>query len=122
GSNWRYMSSEAEASPGRPTAFASRLLDCRSFSTGEMSFTVVKPDTLIRWHRQGFRLFWKWKSRAAGRPRVPVDLQRLVAAMAMSNPTWGEERISNELRRDSDTQWTASRIQAGAHGSLKPAL
>src|SRR5262249_56906962 len=35
--------------------------------------TVVKPDTLIRWHRKGFQLFWKWKSRANGRPRVPID-------------------------------------------------
>jgi putative transposase len=61
------------------------------------ALTVVKPDTLIRWHRKGFRLFWKWKSRSTGRPRVPIDVQKLVAAMAMSNPTWGEERIANEL-------------------------
>src|SRR5262245_29574462 len=37
---------------------------------------VVKPDTLIRWHRKGFGLFWRWKSRPRGRPRVPADLQR----------------------------------------------
>ena len=59
--------------------------------------TVVKPDTLIRWHRQGWRLFWRWKSRS-GRPPIPVDLQRLIVAMARANPTWGEERIANELR------------------------
>jgi hypothetical protein len=59
--------------------------------------TVVKPDTLIRWHRKGFRLFWKWKSRANGRPRVPVDLQKLIVEMATKNPTWGEERIASEL-------------------------
>ena len=40
---------------------------------------VVKPDTLIRWHRKGFQLFWRWKSRPRGRPRLPVDLQRLIA-------------------------------------------
>jgi putative transposase len=59
--------------------------------------TVVKPDTLIRWHRKGFRLFWKWKSRSPGRPRVPVDLRKLIAHMALNNSTWGEERIANEL-------------------------
>src|SRR5215470_1048062 len=59
--------------------------------------TVVKPDTLIRWHRKGFRLFWKWKSRSSGRPRVPVNLRKIIAEMAASNPTWGQERIANEL-------------------------
>src|SRR5713226_7935903 len=44
--------------------------------------TVVKPDTLIRWHRKGFQLFWRWKSLTRGRPRLPADLQRLIAEMA----------------------------------------
>lgn len=59
--------------------------------------TVVKPDTLLRWHRKGFELFWKWKSQSSGRPRVPIDLRKLIAQMASNNPTWGEERIANEL-------------------------
>jgi putative transposase len=59
--------------------------------------TVVKPDTLIRWHRKGFQLVWRWKSRPRGRPRLPADLQRLIAEMAMANRTWGEERIASEL-------------------------
>jgi transposase InsO family protein len=59
--------------------------------------TVVKPDTLIRWHRKGFRLFWKWKSRPIGRPRVPVKIQQLIIEMASSNVTWGEKRIAHEL-------------------------
>jgi len=58
---------------------------------------IVKPDTLIRWHRKGFRLFWKWKSQSSGRPRVPIDIRRLIVEMASNNPTWGEERIANEL-------------------------
>jgi transposase InsO family protein len=58
---------------------------------------IVKPDTLIRWHRKGFRLFWRWKSRAPSRPPIPADVQRLIATMAASNRTWGEERIANEL-------------------------
>ena len=59
--------------------------------------TVVKPDTLVRWHRQGFRLFWRWKSKPRGRPRLPSDLQQLIADMATANRTWGEERIAWEL-------------------------
>jgi transposase InsO family protein len=58
----------------------------------------VKPDTFIRWHRQGFRLLWRWKSRPVGRPQIPKDLCRLIREMAAENPTWGEERIANELK------------------------
>src|SRR5207247_5244530 len=61
------------------------------------ALTVVKPDTLIRWHRKGFRLFWKWKSRSSGRPRIPADLRKLIMEMATNNPTWGQKRIANEL-------------------------
>jgi transposase InsO family protein len=59
--------------------------------------TVVQPETLIRWHRKGFQLFWRWKSKPRGRPRLPADLQRLIAEMAAANRTWGEERIASEL-------------------------
>jgi len=59
--------------------------------------TVVKPDTLVRWHRKGFRLFWKWKSRPSRRPRIPVDLRKVILEMASNHSTWGEERIANEL-------------------------
>ena len=58
---------------------------------------IVKPETLIRWHRKGFRLFWRWTSRAPGHPAIPLDVHRLIATMADSNRTWGEERIANEL-------------------------
>jgi len=68
----------------------SRWLDWRAL------LTVVQPGTLVRWHRQGWRLFWQLKSRP-GRPRIPADLQRLIIAMARANPTWGEERIADEL-------------------------
>src|SRR5213083_1381752 len=49
--------------------------------------TIVKPDTLIRWHRKGFRLFWRWKSRPCGRPRVPAQLRKLIADMVTNNST-----------------------------------
>ena len=57
---------------------------------------IVKPETLIGWHRKGFRLFWKWKSKG-GRPRLPRNIRQLIAEMATENPTWGEERIADEL-------------------------
>jgi len=60
------------------------------------ALTVVQPATFIRWHRQGFRLFWRWKSHL-GRPPIPLVLQTLIRRMAQDNPTWGEERIANEL-------------------------
>src|SRR5205823_14943474 len=50
------------------------------------ALTIVKPDTLIRWHRRGFRLLWKWKSKPRGRPRVPIDLRKLIGEMANENP------------------------------------
>jgi hypothetical protein len=58
---------------------------------------IVKPDTLIRWHRKAFGLFWRWRSQGPGRPRIPADLRRLIAQMAMANGTWGQERIAAEL-------------------------
>src|SRR6266852_5261534 len=59
--------------------------------------TVVKPETLIRWHPKGFRLFWRLKSKPPGRPRVLAELRQLIADMAVANHTWGEERIAAEL-------------------------
>jgi putative transposase len=50
------------------------------------ALVLVQPATLIRWHRQGFRLFWRWKSRP-GRPRIPVELQALIRQMTHENPT-----------------------------------
>ena len=57
---------------------------------------IVKPETFTRWHRQGFRLFWRWKSNP-GRPALPKDVQALIRRMALENPTWGQARIANEL-------------------------
>ena len=71
-------------------AFLSRLFDWRD------ALIVVRPETLIRWHRAGWRLFWRWKCRS-GRPRIPLELRELIRRMAIENPLWGEERIANEL-------------------------
>jgi hypothetical protein len=59
---------------------------------------VFKPDTLLRWHRIGFRLFWRWKSRRrAGRPALSADLRSLVRRISRENPLWGAPRIHGEL-------------------------
>jgi putative transposase len=57
----------------------------------------IRPETFIGWHRQGFKLFWRWKSRQIGRPRISKDLRQLILAMARDNPSWGQERIAAEL-------------------------
>jgi len=57
---------------------------------------IVRPATIVRWHRMGWRIFWRWKCRA-GRPPIPPELRRLIRRMATENPLWGEERIANEL-------------------------
>ena len=59
---------------------------------------IVQPETLIRWHRQSFRLFWRWKSRSdAGRPKIPQAQIDLINRMANQNPLWGAPRIHGEL-------------------------
>ena len=60
------------------------------------ALVVVRPETMIRWHRAGWKLFWRLKSRP-GRPPIPKQLQALIRRMANENPSWGEERIANEL-------------------------
>ena len=71
------------------------VLLARCFAWRE-ALTSVQPATLRRWHREAFRLFWRWRSRP-GRPRLPVELQHLIGSMARDNATWGEERIAAKL-------------------------
>ena len=62
------------------------------------ALAIVKPDTLVRWHRAGFRSYWHWKSRRrGGRPIVPVEIRRLIREMSIANPLWGAPRIHGEL-------------------------
>jgi len=59
---------------------------------------VFQPETLLRWHRGGFRLFWRWKSRQrVGRPALPADIRSLVRRISRENPLWGAPRIHGEL-------------------------
>jgi transposase InsO family protein len=62
------------------------------------ALTIVKPETVIRWHRAGFRLYWRWKSgRRCGRPTVSLEVRRLIHEMSIANPLWGAPRIHGEL-------------------------
>jgi transposase InsO family protein len=62
------------------------------------AITIVRPETLIRWHRAGFRAWWRWKSRnPGGRPKVDRELQDLIHRMCNENPLWGAPRIHGEL-------------------------
>ena len=58
---------------------------------------VVQPETVLRWHRQGFRYFWRWKSRHRGRPKVNPEIRALIRGMCRANPLWGAPRIHGEL-------------------------
>src|SRR6476619_5782994 len=58
----------------------------------------LKPETVIRWHRAGFRSYWRWKSRhRGGRPTVPLEIRQLIREMSIANPLWGAPRIHGEL-------------------------
>jgi len=71
------------------------LLLSRFFNWRE-ALAVARPATMIRWHRAGWKLFWRLKSRP-GRPPIPIENQTLIHRMAAENPSWGEEWIANEL-------------------------
>ena len=59
---------------------------------------IIRPETLIRWHRTGFRSYWRWKSRnRGGRPRIDTDLRALIKQMSLENPLWGAPRVHGEL-------------------------
>jgi transposase InsO family protein len=60
--------------------------------------TIIRPETLVRWHRAGFRCYWRWKSRPlGGRPQIDMELRVLIRRMSMENPLWGAPRIQGEL-------------------------
>ena len=86
--------------PGRPRLFAiDRLLWVwlyRLWPRCLEAMVLVKPATVIQWHRQGFRLFWRWRSRS-GRPSVDREIRDLIRQMSSANPLWGAPRIHGEL-------------------------
>jgi hypothetical protein len=87
--------------PRLPLAAADRLLWVwlsRVWNQWRSTLVIVKPETVIAWHRRGVRLFWTWKSRRrSGRPTVPTDVRALIRTMSETNPLWGAPRIHGEL-------------------------
>ena len=72
---------------------------CGIWPDWRSALVIVKPETVIAWHRIGFRLFWRWKIRCGGRgrPAVPRDVRELIRQMTRQNPLWGAPRIHGEL-------------------------
>ena len=71
----------------------------RIWSNWRSALVLVKPQTVVGWHRQGFRLYWRWKSRSGktGRPLIPEEIRELIRQMSRENPSWGAPRICSEL-------------------------
>ena len=70
----------------------------RWFPSILQALTIIRPETLVRWHRAGFRCYWRWKSRPlGGRPQIEAELRALIRRMSVENPLWGAPRIHGEL-------------------------
>jgi putative transposase len=71
---------------------------CGLWPDWQSALILVKPQTVIGWHRKGFKLYWTWKSRhRGGRPPIDSEIRTLIRRMARENPTWGAPRIHGEL-------------------------
>ena len=83
----------------RPTDRLLWVLLSRFLPNWREMLVIVKPETVIGWHRKGFRLYWTWKSRrrGGGRPPIPRDVRDLIRRMSRENPLWGAPRIHGEL-------------------------
>lgn len=90
------------AKPGRvPLLAVDRMVltwICQLFPKARKALAIVQPDTVVRWHRAGFRRYWRWKSGPRrGRPGVPAEVRRLTREISIANPLWGAPRIHGEL-------------------------
>jgi len=90
---------------GRPSRVPFLVVDrmvlswvCQLFPKAREALAIVRPNTVVRWHRAGFRCYWRWKSRPRpGRPAVPAEIRQLIRQMSVANPLWGAPRIHGEL-------------------------
>src|SRR4029077_215877 len=86
---------------GRPSRVVDRMVlrwVCQLFPKAREALAIVRPNTVVRWHRAGFRCYWRWKSRPRpGRPAVPAEIRQLIRQMSVANPLWGAPRIHGEL-------------------------
>jgi hypothetical protein len=81
--------------------------------------TIIRPETLIGWHRVGFRRYWRWKSRSrGGRPQIEADLRALIRWMNIENSLWGAPRIHGELLKlgIEVAQWTVAKYMVKRRG------
>jgi len=69
----------------------------RIWSDWQASLHTVKPETVVRWHRQGFSYYWRWKSRQQGRPTADPEIRALIRRLCRANPLWGAPRVHGEL-------------------------
>jgi len=89
-----------------------------------MAVQIVTPDTVVRWHRRGFTLYWQWRSRPrrAGRPAAGAELRALIRQMQTANPLWGASRFHGELQKPGLklSQATVARYLARFRGPRRP--
>ena len=86
---------------------------------------IIRPETLVRWHRAGFRSYWRWKSRnREGRPQIDTDLRALIRQMSLDNPLWGAPRIHGELLKlgFQVAQSTVANYMVNRRGTVRPEL
>ena len=96
----RYVSGMTRAEIAAETGLSETQVPRRRGMAGARPLIIVKPETVITWHRRGFRLFWRWKSRGRnGRPGVPPDVRALIRELSTANPLWGAPRIHGELQK-----------------------
>jgi hypothetical protein len=87
--------------------------------------TVIRPETLVRWHRAGFRCYWRWKSRPlGGRPPIDTELRVLIRRMSVENQLWGAPRIHGELLKlgFEVAQSSVAKYMGQATGAARPGM
>ena len=99
-SNWQCCSGVSQRDPDYDPSIDSSGPGCLGCGPAwRQALVIVQPQTVLAWHRRGFRLYWRWKSRARrpGRPEVAPEVRALIRKMSLSNPAWGAPRIHGEL-------------------------
>src|SRR5262245_7329348 len=79
---------------------------------------LVKPKTVVEWHHNGFRFYWRWRSRGPGRPRISTEIRDLIRRMSRANPLWGAPRIHGELLK-LGMKISQATVGVGCHGGPK---
>jgi len=85
---------------------------CRRWPKSREALVIVQPETVLRWHRAGFRHYWRWKTRGkVGRSRIPRAHIAFIRRISRENPDWGEDKIALELKRKLGVNHSASTIR-----------